>query len=95
MHSFRNCTLLSYYYWRSFDQPTPESPQGFLRLLRQHFASKNLIIGITGPKETTRVSETKAWPCYTFVDNGEGQNPINFEKTFLSLSEGNKKDIMF
>jgi hypothetical protein len=54
------------------------------------FAQSNLIIGVTGAK-----NKTEGLPCYTFVDNGEGQNPKDFRKTFLSLSQGNKKDIAF
>lgn len=54
------------------------------------FASKNLLIGITGAK-----NKKEGLPCYTFVDNGEGQRPQEFERTFLSLSDGNKKDIPF
>ena len=54
------------------------------------FAQRNLIIGVTGAR-----SRRKGFPCYTFVDNGEGQDPRDFESTFLSLSTGNKKDIPF
>lgn len=54
------------------------------------FAAKNLVIGITGAK-----NKKEGLPCYTFVDNGEGQRPEDFEGTFLSLSEGNKKSIPF
>jgi hypothetical protein len=54
------------------------------------FAQKNLVIGVTGAK-----SLRTGLPCYTFVDNGEGQRPEEFERTFLSLSEGNKKNIPF
>jgi hypothetical protein len=54
------------------------------------FAQKNLVIGITGAK-----SKAEGLPCYTFVDNGEGQRPDDFERTFLSLSDGNKKSIRF
>lgn len=54
------------------------------------FAAKNLVVGITGAR-----SKTEGLPCYTFVDNGEGQNPEEFENTFLSLSSGNKKDVPF
>lgn len=54
------------------------------------FAQKNLVIGVTGAK-----SKREGLPCYTFVDNGEGQNPDAFEDTFLSLSAGNKKSIPF
>lgn len=54
------------------------------------FASKNLVIGVTGAK-----NKKEGLPCYTFVDNGEGQRAPDFERTFLSLSEGNKKSIPF
>lgn len=54
------------------------------------FSQANLVIGVTGAK-----TKRAGLPCYTFVDNGEGQNPEDFERTFLSLSSGNKKDIAF
>jgi hypothetical protein len=57
--------------------------------LRQ-FAQSNLVIGVTGAR-----TRRTGLPCYTFVDNGEGQNPDAFESTFLSLSSGNKSDIPF
>jgi hypothetical protein len=57
--------------------------------LRQ-FALDNLVIGVTGAR-----TKRTGLPCYTFVDNGEGQSPDQFESTFLSLSTGNKKDIPF
>lgn len=56
----------------------------------REFASKNLVIGITGAK-----NKKEGLPCYTFVDNGEGQTPGDFSRTFLSLSEGNKRSIPF
>jgi len=56
----------------------------------REFASKNLVIGITGAK-----NKKEGLPCYTFVDNGEGQKPEDFKRTFLSLSEGNKRSIPF
>jgi hypothetical protein len=56
----------------------------------REFALKNLVIGITGAK-----NKKEGLPCYTFVDNGEGQRPSDFKKTFLSLSEGNKRSIPF
>lgn len=56
----------------------------------REFASKNLVIGITGAK-----NKKEGLPCYTFVDNGEGQSPDRFEGTFLSLSAGTKKEIPF
>jgi hypothetical protein len=54
------------------------------------FAAKNLVVGITGAR-----SKREGYPCYTFADNGEGQNAEEFDDTFLSLSKGNKKDIRF
>lgn len=56
----------------------------------REFSQKNLIIGITGAR-----TKSEGLPSYTFVDNGEGQRAYDFEKTFLSLSDGNKKDIPF
>lgn len=56
----------------------------------QDFASKNLVIGVTGAK-----NKKEGLPCYTFVDNGEGQKPEDFQGTFLSLSAGNKRSIGF
>ena len=41
------------------------------------YSLKNLIIGISGSQDSTRISED--WPCYTFVDNGEGQHPNDFQ----------------
>lgn len=56
----------------------------------REFAMQNLVIGVTGAK-----NKKEGLPCYTFVDNGEGQMPMDFPKTFLSLSEGNKRSIDF
>lgn len=54
------------------------------------FAQDNLVIGITGAKNIK-----EGLPCYTFVDNGEGQRAEDFENTFLSLSAGSKSSIPF
>ena len=58
------------------------------RPLRE-FATENLVIGVTGG---TRRDDSL---CFTFVDNGEGQHPDDFQSTFLSLSTGTKTDIPF
>lgn len=52
----------------------------------RNYAMENLVIGVTGVAQH---------PCYTFADNGEGQHPEDFSKTFLSLSAKNKSDIPF
>lgn len=55
------------------------------------FQSENhLVVAITGSVRTT-----EGKPCFTFIDEGEGQTPEKFSTTFLSLSERNKRDIAF
>lgn len=56
----------------------------------REFARKNLVVGVTSAKR-----KSGNLPCYTFVDNGEGQKPEKFASTFLSLSQRNKSDIPF
>lgn len=53
------------------------------------YAEKNLTIGITAPQKDRKNPE----PCFTFVDNGEGQHSQDFKETFLSLSAKYKSDI--
>lgn len=55
----------------------------------RRFAAENLVIGVTGG---SRKGEAI---CFTFADNGEGQHPDAFDRTFLSLSTRNKSDIPF
>lgn len=55
----------------------------------REFSEQNLVIGVTGGRRRNQSL------CFTFVDNGEGQHPNDFEDTFLSLSTGNKSDIPF
>lgn len=55
----------------------------------KEFAEKNLVIGVTGGRRGGVL------PCFTFIDNGEGQCPDKFESTFLSLSAGNKSNVPF
>jgi hypothetical protein len=37
----------------------------------------------------------KSDPCYLLIDSGEGQTPLRFEETFLSLRKSNKARIPF
>lgn len=48
--------------------------------------AQNIQIILTGNKKTPNVA---------IYDNGEGQNPSNFESTFLSIARGNKNDVPF
>ena len=55
----------------------------------REFATEHLVIGVNGG---TRRDQSL---CFTFVDNGEGQHPQDFDSTFLSLSRGNKSGVPF
>lgn len=41
------------------------------------------------------LTEDRKTPNVAIYDNGEGQNPSNFERTFLSIAQGNKNDVPF
>lgn len=41
------------------------------------------------------LTEDRKTPNVAIYDNGEGQNPSNFENTFLSIARGNKNDVPF
>ena len=55
------------------------------------------------PNERNRIAQDiqiiltndRRTPNVTIYDNGEGQNPSNFENTFLSIARGNKNDVPF
>lgn len=53
---------------------------------RRNQLAQDIQIIATGDKKT---------PNVTVYDNVEGQNPSNFENTFLSIARGNKNDIPF
>ena len=48
--------------------------------------AQNIMIVATGEKSN---------PCYSIIDKGEGQTPLNFSQTFLSLIKSNKLRIPF
>ena len=57
---------------------------------RTQLAEKNIVIGV---KRAERANGR--YPTYTVIDKGDGQEPDEFPKTFLSLSERNKEGIQF
>ncbi len=56
---------------------------------RTQLAEENIHLILTGqmPRDGN--------PCILVVDTGEGQYPVDFQNTFLSLTRGNKKRIAF
>jgi len=55
---------------------------------RTQWAQANFVVAFSGKNDPGQ-------PSLTFCDTGEGQHPEDFERTFLSLSAGNKKEIAF
>ena len=53
--------------------------------------SRDITVAATGVKPR----EGNGRPCFTIVDDGEGQTPTNMPKTLLSLHKGNKDKIQF
>lgn len=111
MTNMVDAVLMKYAYLKKIDPKSPSAPRTMYEAVDKlvkplqggklvnldpqdpwlrEFASKNLVIGITGAR-----NKKEGLPCYTFVDNGEGQRPEDFKRTFLSLSEGNKRSIPF
>jgi hypothetical protein len=111
MTNMVDAVLMKHAYQKGIDPKGPEAPRTMyeavdklIKNLRggklvnldpddpwlRDFAQKNLVVGITGAK-----TKSEGLPCYSFVDNGEGQQPEDYEDTFLSLSAGTKKSIPF
>lgn len=91
--------LMKEAYKKGIDPKSSEAPQSMIQAVEQFFPNanwdlpshrraqaENIQIVADGPPRDTSV---------IIYDNGEGQGPENFEKTFLSLVTGNKVDIHF
>jgi hypothetical protein len=63
--------------------------------LASHRRKQSEEIQIIADGEGPKSSKPHAGTSVIVYDNGEGQNPDDFEKTFLSLVRGNKNDIHF
>lgn len=63
--------------------------------LQSHRRKQAEDIQIIADGDGPRSSKTNAGTSVIVYDNGEGQKPEDFEKTFLSLVRGNKNDIQF
>jgi hypothetical protein len=57
----------------------------------QESLSRSITVAATGNKP----GEGNGRPCFTIVDDGEGQTPSNMPDTILSLHKGNKDKIKF
>ncbi|MFZ5792576.1 MAG: hypothetical protein ACOY3L_17940 [Pseudomonadota bacterium] len=61
------------------------------RLNDQESLSRSITVAATGAKP----KEDNGRPCFTIVDDGEGQTPAKMPDTILSLHKGNKDKIKF
>lgn len=61
------------------------------RLADQESLSRSITVAATGAKPR----EDNGRPCFTIVDDGEGQTPAKMPDTILSLHKGNKDKIKF
>ena len=82
---------------------SPESykaPQTMVEAVERFFKIRGGKLGSIDPTERTKLAETfglrliavgsKESPCYLLTDKGEGQTPMMFPDTFLSLGRSNK-----
>lgn len=61
------------------------------QLKDQESLSRSITVAATGSKPR----EDNGRPCFTIVDDGEGQTPAKMPETILSLHKGNKDKIKF
>lgn len=83
------------------DPKSTLAPQSMHQAIENFFAPdcKNWHLSGIRKKQAQSIqilaSGSRAHPCLTIYDDGEGQHPENFERTFLSLLQGNKNEIPF
>jgi hypothetical protein len=83
------------------DPKSSAAPGSMHRAIETFFATdhKNWHLSGVRRKQAQAIqilaSGSRTKPCLTIYDDGEGQHPENFEKTFLSLLQGNKNEIAF
>lgn len=85
------------------DKTDPNVPQTINDATKIFFNVDNGKWENVAPSERNRIAQDiqviltgdRKTPNIAIYDNGEGQNPSNFENTFLSIARGNKNDVPF
>ena len=80
-----------------------DAPKSLRDALEIFFDISNGILTNVLPKKRSELAQNimliatggKSNPCYSIIDKGEGQTPLNFSRTFLSLIRSNKLRIPF
>jgi hypothetical protein len=85
------------------DPKSVEAPRSMMQAVEKYFEIKNGDFSEVSEGGRRRIAENiqliatgdKTRPNLLIYDNGEGQRPDDFDKTFLSLGENNKTNIHF
>lgn len=88
---------------RNIDPESSDAPRNMREAVERFFAVRDGRLENITPSERTRLAEkiavvatgAKGQPSYLIIDDGEGQTPNSFPRTFLSLSRSNKMRIPF
>lgn len=88
---------------RGIDPTSKDAPQSIVAALENYFNIRNGKLSNVIPSERRRLAENiclvatgrKTNPCYTVIDQGEGQTPAMMPETLLSIGKSNKLRIPF
>lgn len=88
---------------KGVDPESPEAPQTMSDAAQAFFALPRGDIAPLRPTDRARLAERvqliatgdRRSPCYTIVDSGEGQRPVDFPNSFCSLVRSNKLRVPF
>lgn len=98
-----DATLIKQCKLHGIDPKSSQAPKSMNKAVELFYNVKDGEIGELSEKQRRELAENiqilavgdKAQPSIVIYDNGEGQTPDNFEKTFLSLHSNNKTNIHF
>jgi len=98
-----DAVLLSECLGKGINPESPQAPQSITEALETYFNIYSGKLSNITPKERKSLGEKinfvatgqKSKPCYTIVDNGEGQTPKKMPDTLLSIGKSNKLRIPF
>ncbi len=102
-----DATLMKKCYESDIDPRSSQAPKTMQEAIEQFYGAKHnwltpsfvkkqsLDIQVIADGTTKRKHSRTFDTSLIIYDNGEGQNPQDFESTFLSIGKGNKNDILF
>lgn len=102
-----DATLMKKCYEFGLDPKSSNAPKTMQKAIEKFYGDKYLWLSSEYRKKqaldiqviadgTTKLKHARTYDTsLTIYDNGEGQDPEDFESTFLSIGKGNKNDILF